>query len=197
MEVFEQVVLACRALDDKKAQDITVIDAQKVSSITNYVVIATATSNTQARALLDNVTDSLEKEGIVAYHKEGYGQSDWAVVDFGDFIVHVFTKELREYYNLEKLYQDGKNLRKFESILKDLLEKERKEKKQSQKQEKQTQKALSKQTKKETQTETKAAKKQTKPATKSTKEQAEKPSKPKVEKKETSKPAKKSDKKSK
>ena len=149
MDLFEQVVLAGKALEDKKAVDITVIDVSKTSTITSYVVIATATSNTHAKALLDNVYEKMQEQGIEAYHKEGYGQSEWVVLDFGDFIVHIFTQELREYYNLEKLYQDGKNMRKFESILKDLLAKQKKQEKLEQKQTKKIAKTQSKKEKPE------------------------------------------------
>ena len=131
----------------------------------------------QAKALLDNVNEKLEQEGILALHKEGYGQSDWVVLDYGDFIVHVFTQEVREYYNLEKLYQDGKNLRKFESVLKDLIAKQKREEKQKQKQ---TKKATS-QVEKQEKTVKKTAAKQTKKTEKQTKKAQ------KVEKKETKK----------
>ncbi len=177
MELFDQVVCACKALEDKKANDITIIDVSKTSSLTTYIVIATATSNTQAKALLDNVNEKLEQEGILALHKEGYGQSDWVVLDYGDFIVHVFTQEVREYYNLEKLYQDGKNLRKFESVLKDLIAKQKREEKQKQKQTKKETSQVEKQEK----TVKKTAAKQTKKTEKQTKKAQ------KVEKKETKK----------
>lgn len=149
MELYEQVVKACQSLQDKKALDIVVLDVSKTSSITSYLIIATATSNTHARALLDATSESMANLGIVPFHKEGYGQSDWVVVDFGDFIVHIFTESLREYYNLEKLYQDGKNLRKFDSILKDLMSKQKKLEKKNQQQQKQQEKKLAEKQKEE------------------------------------------------
>jgi len=176
MDVYEQVVSACQALQDKKAVDIVVLDVAKTSTITNYIVIATATSNTHARALLENVAESMSNLGVVPFHKEGYGQSDWVVLDFGDFIVHIFTQQLREYYNLEKLYQDGKNLRKFDSILKELMDKQKKEQKKSQQLAKQAQKVQDKKATKE-----KPAKEKTvKPKTAKEKVVKEKVAKPKT-----------------
>jgi len=96
-----------QALDDKKAENIRVIHVGDISSVTDYFVIATGTSNPHLRALGESVVQTLKetKEEAIA---SGLGdQSGWAVVDAYDFMVHLFSAEMREYFNLEGLWKDG------------------------------------------------------------------------------------------
>ena len=106
----EMARIACAALDDKKGEDIKVIDIAGVSVMADYFIIANGTSDSQVRALVDNVEASLNKAGYVVKQKEGYGLGSWVLLDFGDIIVHIFDKENRLFYDLERIWRDGKNI---------------------------------------------------------------------------------------
>ena len=99
---------ACRALDSKKGEDIQVIDISEISVLADYVIIANGNSNSQVQALVDNVEEELAKEGYTVHQREGYGLGNWVLLDFGDIIVHVFDKENRLFYDLERIWKDGK-----------------------------------------------------------------------------------------
>ena len=95
------------AIDDKLGQDISIINVGKVSSLCDYFVIATASSQRQVKAIADNVEDELTKLGLEPRGKEGYDSQVWILLDYGDVIVHVFNEENRGFYNLEKLWKDA------------------------------------------------------------------------------------------
>lgn len=95
------------AIDDKIGQDISIINVGAVSSLCEYFVIATASSQRQVKAIADNVEDELTKLGIEPRGKEGYGSQNWVLLDYGDVMVHVFDEENRGFYNLEKLWKDA------------------------------------------------------------------------------------------
>ena len=97
-----------RALDDKKAEGLKVLHVGEISSITDYFIIATGTSNPHLKALGGAVQDALDESGQDAVISGVGDQSGWVVVDAYDFMVHLFTKETREYFNLEGLWKDGK-----------------------------------------------------------------------------------------
>lgn len=111
MSTIEQskkmVQIAVNALEDKKGEDIKVFDISTVSSLTDYIVIASGTNASQVRALVDNTEHDLEKEGFFVKHREGYGLTNWTLMDFGDIIIHVFDQESRMFYNLEKVWNGG------------------------------------------------------------------------------------------
>ncbi len=92
------------ALEDIKAQDITVLDVSKLTSITSCMIIASATSNRQAKALAHNVQDKLKEHGIEPTGVEGEREGEWVLVDLGDIIVHIMQQSARDYYNLEQLW---------------------------------------------------------------------------------------------
>ncbi len=100
--------IAYKALDDKQGEDIRVIDISEISIIGDYFIIANGTNESQVRALVDNVEYELEKAGYYVKQREGYGNSSWTLLDFGDIIIHVFDKENRLFYNLERIWSDGK-----------------------------------------------------------------------------------------
>lgn len=102
--------IAFKALDDKKGEDIRVIDISNVSMLADYFVIASGTNPSQVRALVDSVEHELESKGHFVQHREGYGLSNWTLLDFGDVIVNVFDSENRMFYNLEKIWSNGKEL---------------------------------------------------------------------------------------
>ncbi|MCI8292059.1 MAG: ribosome silencing factor [Hespellia sp.] len=98
------------ALEDKKGEDIKVIDISGVSVMADYFIIANGTNESQVKALVDNVEEALHKEGYSVRQREGYGGGKWVLLDFGDVIVHVFDKENRLFYDLERIWRDGKQV---------------------------------------------------------------------------------------
>ena len=93
-------------LDNKKGRDIKVLHVEDVTSIADYFVVCTATSNTHVKALSGEVEYQLERRGVNAYHIEGRDNNSWVVLDFCNVIVHIFNREAREFYNLDKLYEN-------------------------------------------------------------------------------------------
>lgn len=110
MTSLETAKLAAKALDGKKGLDIKIIKVRDVSSIADYFVIATGTSNTHVKALADEVEFKLDQEGISVSHVEGYRSDSWILLDYVDVVVHVFSEQAREYYSLERLWQDGEQI---------------------------------------------------------------------------------------
>ena len=102
--------IACKAIDDKKGQDIKVIDIHNVSVIADYFVIASGTNSNQVQAIVDNVEEQLGRAGFEAKQIEGNRNSSWILMDYGDVIVHVFDEENRLFYDLERIWRDGKEL---------------------------------------------------------------------------------------
>ena len=100
--------IACKAIDDKKGQDIKVIDIHNVSVIADYFVIASGTNSNQVQAIVDNVEEQLGRAGFEAKQIEGNRNSSWILMDYGDVIVHVFDEENRLFYDLERIWRDGK-----------------------------------------------------------------------------------------
>ena len=100
--------LAIRALDDKKGIDVRVIDISEVSVIADYFIIASGTNAHQVQALADNVEEQLGKAGYTPRQIEGYGSASWVLLDYNDIIVHVFTNDSRSFYDLERIWRDGK-----------------------------------------------------------------------------------------
>ena len=105
---LEMARLACKALDDKKGLDIKVIDIHEVSVIAEYFIIASGTNVNQVQAMVDNVADTLGRAGFEAKQIEGNKSSSWILMDYGDLIVHVFDEENRLFYDLERIWRDGK-----------------------------------------------------------------------------------------
>ena len=107
----ELALLAARALADKKAKEIQALEIGDLTTLAEYFVIATGSSNTQINALVDNVEKVLHEEaGEEALHREGYRGGTWVLLDYGCIAVHVFSAEAREFYGLERLWRDGKPL---------------------------------------------------------------------------------------
>ncbi len=106
----EIAVLAVEALEDKKGIDIRVIDISEVSVMADYFVLASGNNPNQVQALIDNVDEKLGRAGATLRQTEGYQNANWVLMDYGDVIIHVFDKENRLFYNLERIWKDGKNL---------------------------------------------------------------------------------------
>ncbi len=102
--------IAYKALDEKKGEDIKVIDISGVSVVADYFIIANGNSDSQVRALVESVEEELDKAGFELKQREGYGTGSWTLLDFGDIIVHIFDKENRLFYDLERIWRDGKSV---------------------------------------------------------------------------------------
>ena len=99
-----QIDRAVRAAEDKKAIDLTVLDLRKAAGFTDYFVICSGTNPRQIRAIADAVIEALKADGTAAAHVEGYDRSEWVLLDYFDFVVHVFAPETRMFYGLERLW---------------------------------------------------------------------------------------------
>jgi ribosome-associated protein len=99
-----------RAAESKKAAEIKVLDLTEVTSFTDFFVICTGSNSRQIQTIADEVTLQLKKRGERPMSVEGYDQGEWVLCDYGDFIVHVFSAKSREYYDLERLWRQGKNV---------------------------------------------------------------------------------------
>ena len=100
----EQIRNAALGAQDKKALDLTVLDVRDVSSFTDYFLISTGQNVRQVQAIADAVEESLRKAGARPAHVEGYERGDWVLLDYFDFVVHVFAPETRMFYGLERLW---------------------------------------------------------------------------------------------
>lgn len=106
----EMAKMALAALEDKKAEDIKVIDIQEVSVVADYFVIASGNNQNQVQAMVDHVEETLGRVGFECRQIEGYRSGGWILMDYGDIIVHAFSREDRLFYDLERIWRDGKLL---------------------------------------------------------------------------------------
>jgi ribosome-associated protein len=111
MSSEEVVALATAALEDVKGADILAIDVREKTSIADYMLICTGTSNRQLNALVDNVREKVKAAGLMPLSEEGKGDSDWVLLDLGDVVVHVMTAAARQFYDLERLWQGAEQSR--------------------------------------------------------------------------------------
>lgn len=95
-------------LDTKKGMDISLLDVQGISSITDYFVIVTGNSTRQVLALADYVEEGARPMELALRHKEGHRTGDWVILDFADIVVHLFVRETRDYYGLERIWRDAR-----------------------------------------------------------------------------------------
>ena len=102
-----QVTLAVKAADDKQANEMVVLDLRKAQAFTDFFVICSGTNSRQVRAIADGIVEALAAEGEKPSHVEGYDRSEWILLDYFDFIVHVFMPETRAFYGLERLWGDA------------------------------------------------------------------------------------------
>ncbi len=110
MTADEVIEISVKALDSKRAENIRVIGIRDLTVIADYFVIANGTSTTQTKALADEVEYQLKEKGRTPQRIEGYQGANWIVLDYGDVVVHVFYKETRQFYDLERLWSDGENI---------------------------------------------------------------------------------------
>jgi len=106
---LESKVLSKKIADlifEKKGYDVVLLNLSKHSSFADYFIICSADSNTQVKAISDEIDKKLKNEGIRCWHKEGYTSLSWVLLDYVDVVVHIFKKDAREFYNLERLWGD-------------------------------------------------------------------------------------------
>ena len=106
-QLDERVLIALNAAAEKKAIEVTVLDLRDIASFTDYFVIASGTNVRQVQAIADEVVDQLKHQGTRAARVEGYQKAEWVLVDYGDFILHVFEHKARHFYDLERLWRDA------------------------------------------------------------------------------------------
>lgn len=107
MSPYETKIFIEQSLDADKAMDISTIDLNGQSPLADYMIIASGTSSRHVTALAEKLRDRLAMRGVANIRTEGLGQSDWVVVDAGDVIIHIFRPELREFYNIEKMWNSS------------------------------------------------------------------------------------------
>ena len=117
MTSYELAVLLAKALDSKKGQDIKVLKTEGLTTLADYFVLCTATSNTQVKAMSDACEEAMEKNGETVHHIEGHRGGTWLLMDFSAVVVHVFTDEARKFYDLERLWADAESIDLSEIVL--------------------------------------------------------------------------------
>lgn len=106
----EMAKTACHALSEKKAEDLRIIEISEISPLADYFIIATGANANQIQAMVDAVDEDLTKAGHQVKQIEGNRNSSWILMDYGDIIVHIFSREDRLFYDLEKIWTDGKRM---------------------------------------------------------------------------------------
>lgn len=107
-EGLSAVSIIKAALEDKKAEDIKVLDISEVTIMADYFIIASGTNRNQIQAIIDNVEEKMHLADYEVKQIEGYDTANWVLMDYGDIIVHVFDKENRLFYDIERIWSDGK-----------------------------------------------------------------------------------------
>ena len=110
MTTEQKLEIVKKLLKEKKARDIEIIDVRDRTLSADYFVIASGTSNTHIKSVVDGIIIDGKEEGLIKLHCEGYAQGKWVLVDLGDIIVHIFSPEEREYYDLESLWRETSQL---------------------------------------------------------------------------------------
>lgn len=109
-EIERKLPIIVNSCEETKAMDIKVLDIKGLTTIADYFVIVSGSSTVQVKAIVDKIDEAMEKEGCSINRKEGYMTGRWVLLDYGDIIVHVFHKEDREFYNIERLRADSKEI---------------------------------------------------------------------------------------
>ena len=109
-QLDERVVLALHAAAEKKAIDPTVLDLREIASFTDFFFITSGANERQVQAISDEVYETLKKAGSTAARVEGYKTAEWILLDYGDFVVHVFEQKARNFYDLERLWRESKRV---------------------------------------------------------------------------------------
>lgn len=110
----EIALAAIEALEDKKGEDIKIIDISQISILADYFIITSGNNRNQVQALCDHVEEKLGKMGVLKKQVEGYDTGNWVLIDYGDIVIHIFDRENRLFYDLERIWRDGKPVEKEE-----------------------------------------------------------------------------------
>ena len=108
MQKEHQLAEAVEAALDKKAQDLIWLDLTGICSFTDNFIVCTGTSSRHSQSIADNIEEKLKRQGVRPLHTEGRGEADWILMDYVDFVVHIFSARAREFYDLERLWRTGK-----------------------------------------------------------------------------------------
>ena len=106
----EIVKIAVEAIKDKKASDVKILDISKISVIADYFIIADGNNGNQIQAIVDNIQEKLHEAGVKEPRVEGYNTATWILLDYNDVIIHIFNKEDRLFYDLDRIWRDGKEI---------------------------------------------------------------------------------------
>ena len=106
----EMAKIAVAALEDKKGEDVKIIDIHEISVLADYFIIADGNNGNQVQSMADNVQEMLGKAGYECRQIEGYNTANWILMDYGDIIIHIFCREDRLFYDLERIWRDGKTI---------------------------------------------------------------------------------------
>ena len=126
MEISLNLLKLCEFLEEKKAEDIVVVDARHMSNIADFYIIATSTSSVHTKGIADFLeTEALKLNGFDYVSREGFNLSDWVVLDLNNVFVHILTKQKRDYYSLEKLLNEGNNIKTYDKFKKEFEKSEK------------------------------------------------------------------------
>jgi ribosome-associated protein len=109
-DIDKRISIIAKACDDKKGFNIKILDIRKINPIADYFIIVSGNSTTQVVAISDEIEEKMGKDGFNLLGKEGYKSGRWILLDYGDIVVHIFHRDDREFYNLDKLWADGEEL---------------------------------------------------------------------------------------
>jgi ribosome-associated protein len=109
-QLDDRILKALHAASEKKAIDVVVLDLREIASFTDYFVITSGANERQVQAISDGVSENLKKSGSAAARIEGYKTAEWVLLDYGDFIVHIFEQKARGFYDLERLWRESKRV---------------------------------------------------------------------------------------
>ena len=106
-KALQLVKIASEAMEDKKGEELKILDIREISSLADYFVIVNGKNKNQIQAMADEVEEKLGKAGIPVRHVEGYDEAGWVLMDYGDIVIHIFDRENREFYQLDKIWGDA------------------------------------------------------------------------------------------
>ena len=129
MKSKQLAVKASELIFEKKGYDVRILDLSKLTSFADYFVICSADSETQVKAISDEVEKRLRDEGVHSWHREGYNALNWVLLDYVDVVVHIFKKDARQFYNLEKLWGDAPAVEVTDPALKKVCKSQKDDKK--------------------------------------------------------------------
>ena len=115
-KVKDMARIVYRALEDKKGENISIIDISGISPLADYFIIASGSNDSLVQALVDHVEDEMHKAGHSQIQREGLQTGNWVLLDYGDVVVHVFDTENREFYHLERIWSDGKRIESIDDL---------------------------------------------------------------------------------